>query len=77
MLKLVTSEPLPSDEKEFQQQLQLYFPHHYDVKQMVAGLYTSTSGLSKTADMLGVPGLSPRFRSLEWAPSIRPEATVS
>ena len=76
ILKLVTSEPLPNDEKEFQQQLQLYFPHHYDVKQMIAGLYTSTTGLSKTAELLGVL-LWPAHRSRGSAPNIRPAATVS
>ena len=75
LLKLVTSEPLPEDEKEFEQQLQLYFPHHYDVKQMAAGLYTTSGSLSKTAEMLGVC-FTGSCRYPEWGPNIKQGATV-
>jgi len=53
LLKLLTTIDLPKDEKEFFEQLKLYFPTIYDIKYMTSLLDGHFGGLQKLADDLG------------------------
>jgi|Transcript_14477 CCR4-NOT transcription complex subunit 7/8 len=53
LLKLLTTIDLPKEEKEFFEQLKLYFPTIYDIKYMTSLLDGHFGGLQKLADDLG------------------------
>merc|ERR1712218_17831 len=53
LLKLLTTEELPIDEKSFFDALKLYFPTIYDIKYMTSLCDGHFGGLQKLADVLG------------------------
>jgi len=53
LLKLLTSQELPTDEKSFFDTLKLYFPTIYDIKYMTSLCDGHFGGLQKLADSLG------------------------
>ena len=54
LIKVLTSLPLPEDEQEFFKQLQIYFPHFYDIKYYTSGYGSIANGLQSIADQLRV-----------------------
>ena len=63
LLKLLTSEALPSTEVEFFHLLNKYFPHVYDIKFMMKRLANIHGGLSKLADILQVERIGPQHQA--------------
>jgi CCR4-NOT transcription complex subunit 7/8 len=55
LLKLLTTQELPNDEKGFFETLKLYFPTIYDVKYMTSLMNSYFGGLQRLADTLGCP----------------------
>jgi len=53
LLKLLTTQELPNDEKTFFETLRLYFPNIYDIKYMTSLCDGHFGGLQKLADNLG------------------------
>ena len=53
LLKLLTTQDLPQDEKGFFETLKLYFPTIYDIKYMTSLVDGHFGGLQKLADALG------------------------
>lgn len=53
-LKLVTCEELPDTKLEFQNKLQIYFPHYYDVKCLLKDANITSGSLSKISSSFGV-----------------------
>jgi len=54
LLKLLTTQELPNDEKGFFETLKLYFPTIYDVKYMTSLMNSYFGGLQRLADALGL-----------------------
>jgi CCR4-NOT transcription complex subunit 7/8 len=63
LLKLLTSSPLPEDEKEFFNLLYKYFPTIYDIKYMASLIDGFWGGLQKTADDLGAIRIGPEHQA--------------
>jgi len=54
LVKLLTNEPLPNDEKDFFDILHMWFPSIYDVKYIMRSCKPLKGGLQDVADDLGV-----------------------
>ena len=63
LLKLLTSMPLPNDEKDFFDLLLKYFPTIYDIKYMTSLVDGYWGGLQKTADDLGAVRIGPEHQA--------------
>ncbi|GMI17656.1 hypothetical protein TrLO_g10532 [Triparma laevis f. longispina] len=63
LLKLLTSSPLPNDEKDFFDLLFKYFPTIYDIKYMASLVDGFWGGLQRTADDLGAVRIGPEHQA--------------
>ena len=54
MLKLLTNSNLPSEEQDFFELLQMYFPNIYDVKYLMKSCKNLKGGLQEVAEQLEV-----------------------
>ena len=54
LLKILTCEPLPSNETDFFHLLSIWFPCIYDIKHVVRSVKTLRGGLQEIAESLGV-----------------------
>eukprot|EP00752_Nemacystus_decipiens_P009621 g8597.t1 len=63
LIKLLTSTPLPAQESEFFELLQLYFPKLYDIKYLVSSQDGFHGGLNKLADDLKVERIGPMHQA--------------
>ena len=54
MLKILTSQPLPTDELEFFDLVKMFFPKIYDVKYLMKSCKNLKGGLQEVADQLEV-----------------------
>jgi len=54
MLKILTSQPLPTDELEFFDLVKMFFPNIYDVKYLMKSCKNLKGGLQEVADQLEV-----------------------
>ena len=63
LLKLLTSQHLPAEEKDFFDLLFRYFPTVYDIKYMTSLLDGFFGGLQKCADDLGVKRIGPEHQA--------------
>lgn len=63
LLKILTTQELPADEKGFFDLLRLYFPTIYDIKYMTSLCDGRFGGLQKLADDLGCPRIGPEHQA--------------
>jgi len=63
LLKLLTTQSLPADEKGFFETLKMYFPTIYDIKFMTSLCDGHFGGLQKLADDLGCPRIGPEHQA--------------
>lgn len=54
LLKLVCNSPLPNSEREFNENLRLYFPCLYDIRILIQGKEEFKGGLNKLAQLLDI-----------------------
>jgi len=54
MLKILTSQPLPTDESDFFDLVKMFFPNIYDVKYLMKSCKNLKGGLQEVADQLEV-----------------------
>lgn len=54
LLKVLTGEPLPYSEKEFDELLGIFFPNVYDIKSLMKSVKTLKGGLQEVGDTLQV-----------------------
>ena len=55
LMKVLTSLPLPEDDQAFLEQLQIYFPHFYDIRYYTVNHTELQGGLERIIVELGVP----------------------
>lgn len=65
MLKILTSQPLPTEEHEFFELVKIYFPNIYDVKYLMKSCKNLKGGLQEVADQLEVSHMSVLLLSLK------------
>lgn len=64
LVKMLTCKPLPADEKEFNQQLNILFPNYYDIKLIAADIEELMSGgLQSLANELNVVRVGPQHQA--------------
>jgi len=63
LLKVLTTQDLPKDEKSFFELLHLYFPTIYDIKFMTSLLDGHFGGLQRLADDLACPRIGPEHQA--------------
>lgn len=63
LLKVLTNSPLPADETDFFELLQIYFPTIYDVKYLMKSCKTLKGGLQEVADQLQVERVGPQHQA--------------
>eukprot|EP01137_Pigoraptor_chileana_P035795 Opistho-2@30389 len=63
LLKVLTCQPLPSEENEFFDLLRLYFPCLYDIKYLMKSCKTLKGGLQEVADDLEVERVGPQHQA--------------
>jgi len=63
LLKLLTTQDLPADEKGFFETLKTYFPTIYDIKFMTSLIDGHFGGLQKLADALGCSRIGPEHQA--------------
>ncbi|KAK9764448.1 CCR4-NOT core DEDD RNase subunit [Basidiobolus ranarum] len=63
LLKVLTCAPLPADEKDFFELLQIYFPCIYDIKYLMKSCRNLKGGLQDIADELQVPRIGPQHQA--------------
>jgi CCR4-NOT transcription complex subunit 7/8 len=64
LLKMLTCKPLPADEKEFNQLLNLLFPNYYDIKLIASDIEELMSGgLQSLANELSVVRVGPQHQA--------------
>lgn len=54
LLKMVLNSPLPETEEEFLNELDVYFPNHYDIRILLQGNTKLQGGLNRIASLLDV-----------------------
>ena len=54
LLKILTCEPLPTNEADFFHLMSIWFPTIYDIKHIVRSVKTLRGGLQEMAESLGV-----------------------
>lgn len=59
LLKLLTAQALPADDRAFFALLHTYFPYVYDIKRMASGVGALSGGLNRMAEELGVVRAGP------------------
>ncbi|ESP00230.1 hypothetical protein LOTGIDRAFT_201019 [Lottia gigantea] len=63
LLKLLTGTNLPTEETEFFELLQLYFPNIYDVKYLMKSCKNLKGGLQEVADQLEIDRVGPQHQA--------------
>lgn len=63
LLKVLTTQNLPKDEKSFLDLLKLYFPTIYDIKYMTSLCDGHFGGLQRLADDLSCPRIGPQHQA--------------
>lgn len=63
LLKILTTQELPDDEKSFFELLKLYFPTIYDIKYMTSLIDGHFGGLQRLADHLGCSRIGPEHQA--------------
>ena len=63
LLKILTCEPLPTDESTFFKLLRIWFPCIYDIKYIVRSVKTLRGGLQEIAESLGVQRIGPQHQA--------------
>lgn len=63
LLKVLTTQELPADEKSFFELLKVYFPTIYDIKYMTSLCDGHFGGLQRLADDLGCPRIGPEHQA--------------
>jgi len=63
LLKILTCQNLPVEEKDFFSLLRLYFPRIYDVKYLMKSCKSLKGGLQEVADMLEVERIGPQHQA--------------
>jgi len=63
LLKVLTTQDLPKDEKSFFELLKIYFPTIYDIKYMTSLCDGHFGGLQRLADDLGCPRIGPEHQA--------------
>jgi len=63
LLKLLTNATLPTDESEFFELLQIYFPVIYDVKYLMKSCKNLKGGLQEVADVLQIDRIGPQHQA--------------
>jgi len=63
LLKLLTNTTLPTEETEFFELLQIYFPVIYDVKYLMKSCKNLKGGLQEVADMLQIERVGPQHQA--------------
>ncbi|XP_050415883.1 CCR4-NOT transcription complex subunit 7 [Patella vulgata] len=63
LLKLLTGTNLPTEETEFFELLQLYFPNIYDVKYLMKSCKNLKGGLQEVADQLEIVRVGPQHQA--------------
>jgi CCR4-NOT transcription complex subunit 7/8 len=63
LLKVLTTQDLPADEKSFFELLKIYFPTIYDIKYMTSLCDGHFGGLQRLADDLGCPRIGPEHQA--------------
>lgn len=63
LLKTLTTQDLPADEKSFFDLIKIYFPTIYDIKFMTSLLDGHFGGLQRLADDLGCPRIGPEHQA--------------
>ena len=64
LLKMLTCKPLPADEKEFTQQLNILFPNYYDIKLIASKIdQLMSGGLQSLANELNVVRVGPQHQA--------------
>lgn len=63
MLKILTSQPLPTDESEFFDLVKMFFPNIYDVKYLMKSCKNLKGGLQEVADQLEVERMGPQHQA--------------
>jgi CCR4-NOT transcription complex subunit 7/8 len=63
LLKTLTTQDLPSDEKSFFDLIKIYFPTIYDIKYMTSLCDGHFGGLQRLADDLGCPRIGPEHQA--------------
>jgi len=63
LLKILTCQPLPSNEPEFFELLNIYFPNIFDIKYLMKFCDNLHGGLNKLAEMLEVQRIGPQHQA--------------
>jgi len=63
MIKLLTSQPLPTEEHEFFELVKIFFPNIYDVKYLMKSCKNLKGGLQEVADQLEVERQGPQHQA--------------
>ncbi|EAX96627.1 CAF1 family ribonuclease containing protein [Trichomonas vaginalis G3] len=63
LLKMLTCKPLPPDVKDFNAQLNILFPHYYDIKLIASNMDLMGGGLQALANELNVPRVGPAHQA--------------
>lgn len=63
LLKLLTDQPLPSEESEFFEYLRIYFPNIYDVKYLMKSCKNLKGGLQEVAEQLEIERIGPQHQA--------------
>lgn len=63
LLKILTCEPLPSNETDFFHLLAVWFPCIYDIKHVIRSVKTLRGGLQEIAESLGVARIGPQHQA--------------
>lgn len=63
LLKTLTTQDLPADEKSFFELIKIYFPTIYDIKYMTSLCDGHFGGLQRLADDLGCPRIGPEHQA--------------
>jgi CCR4-NOT transcription complex subunit 7/8 len=63
MLKLLTNSNLPSEEQDFFELLQMYFPNIYDVKYLMKSCKNLKGGLQEVAEQLEIERIGPQHQA--------------
>ncbi|CAK9301402.1 unnamed protein product [Gordionus sp. m RMFG-2023] len=60
LLKLLTVSPLPADESQFFELVQIFFPYIYDIKYLMKSCRSLKGGLQEIADQLDLERIGPQ-----------------
>lgn len=63
LLKILTDQPLPSDESEFFELLKIFFPKIYDVKYLMKSCKSLKGGLQEVSEILELERIGPQHQA--------------